>query len=144
MLQLLCKQIWDFFQLTNILHKDPQLSPKKTLEFPYLARNVKYPFFLHHHMEDIAHLYSLFRSIVYLCGFRSFSIFSKGQEYFQDRRMNYAHTKLFFPQPKNSGKINRFHMDIDTHTHTKQQQQKNKNKQTNKQTNNNNKKHRVV
>ena len=49
MLQLLCKQIWDFFQLTNILHKDPQLS-QKTLEFPYLVRNVKYPFVLHHHM----------------------------------------------------------------------------------------------
>ena len=118
MLQLLCKQIWDFFQLTNILHKDPQLS-QKTLEFPYLVRNVKYPFVLHHHMEDISHLYQVFRSILYLCGFRSFSIFSKAQENFQDRRGNFAHTKLFFLQPNKSGKFKRFHMNIDTHTQKK-------------------------
>jgi hypothetical protein len=60
----------------------------------------------------------VFRSILYLCGFRSFSIFSKAQENFQDRRGNFAHTKLFFLQPYKSGKFNRFHMDIDTHTHT--------------------------
>ena len=103
--QLHGRQIQDFLQLFNILHKDPQLS-QGTLDFSYLARNLKNLFVLHHQMQDIAHLYWVLGSILYLLQWfqKLFHLF-KSPRNFPGQKRELCPCKLLFSPTKEMYKI---------------------------------------